>query len=97
MKAAFYEAFEKPLKIEDVADPTPPPDGVVLKVLANGICRSDWHGWKGHDPDIQRLESQLSDKIGVPVLVQHNANGKGRLVLKYHSLDELEGILRHIR
>jgi alcohol dehydrogenase len=36
-------------------DPTPPADGVVIAVQANGICRSDWHGWQGHDPDIQTL------------------------------------------
>jgi alcohol dehydrogenase len=36
-----------------VPDPTSPPDGVVVRVRANGICRSDWHGWMGHDPDIR--------------------------------------------
>ena len=33
-------------------DPAPAPDGVVIRVEANGICRSDWHGWMGHDSDI---------------------------------------------
>lgn len=49
------------------------------------------------DPDIKQLQDQLSDKIGVPVLVQHGAKGKGKLVLKYSSLDELDGILSHIK
>ncbi|HSC75734.1 MAG TPA: ParB/RepB/Spo0J family partition protein [Pseudomonadales bacterium] len=49
------------------------------------------------DPDIRRLQDDLSEKIGVPVLVQHSAKGKGRLVLKYNSLDELDGILAHIK
>lgn len=49
------------------------------------------------DPDIRRLQDDLSDKIGVPVQLQHSANGKGKLVLKYNSLDELDGILAHIR
>lgn len=53
MRAAVIEEFQKPLKIQQVPDPTPPPDGVVLKVMATGICRSDWHGWMGHDSDIQ--------------------------------------------
>ena len=52
MKAAYYERFKGPITIEDLPDPAPPEDGVVVKVMANGICRSDWHGWMGHDPDI---------------------------------------------
>jgi alcohol dehydrogenase len=50
MRAAVYPAFRTPLTIEDVPDPAPPADGVVLEVAATGICRSDWHGWMGHDP-----------------------------------------------
>ena len=53
MKAAVYEAFGAPLTIQNVPDPAPPPDGVVVRTEANGICRSDWHGWVGHDPDIE--------------------------------------------
>jgi ParB family chromosome partitioning protein len=48
------------------------------------------------DPDIKSLQNQLSDKIGVPVTLQHGTNGKGKLVLKYNSLNELDGILSHI-
>jgi ParB family chromosome partitioning protein len=46
--------------------------------------------------DIQKLEEDLGQKIGVPVTVQHNAKGRGRLILKYNSLDELDGILKHM-
>lgn len=49
------------------------------------------------DPDVKKLEESLSEKIGVPVSVQHNAKGKGKLVLHYNSLDELDGILAHIK
>jgi ParB family chromosome partitioning protein len=49
------------------------------------------------DPDIRRLQQQLSEKIGVPVIIQHGAKGKGQLVLKYNSLNELDGILHHIK
>jgi len=52
MRAAVYEEFGKPLTIQNIADPTPQNNGVVIRVKANGLCRSDWHGWMGHDPDI---------------------------------------------
>jgi len=52
MKAAVYEQFQGPVSICNVADPEPADSGVVLKVAATGICRSDWHGWMGHDKDI---------------------------------------------
>ncbi len=55
MKAALFHAFGQPLSIQTLPDPTPPPDGVVIRVRANGICRSDWHGWQGHDADIHTL------------------------------------------
>ncbi|MDG0969750.1 MAG: ParB/RepB/Spo0J family partition protein [Porticoccaceae bacterium] len=48
------------------------------------------------DPDLLRIQEQLSEKIGAPVVINHSAKGKGSLVIKYHSLDELEGILDHI-
>lgn len=48
------------------------------------------------DPDIKNLEESLADKLGAKVMIQHTAKGKGRLVLKYNSLDELDGILSHI-
>jgi alcohol dehydrogenase len=53
MKAAVFTQFRAPLTISDVPDPAAPDDGVVLAVDATGICRSDWHGWQGHDPDIR--------------------------------------------
>ncbi len=49
------------------------------------------------DPDVQRLESELADKLGARVAIQHTARGRGKLVVSYNSLDELEGILEHIR
>ncbi|MCI5106169.1 MAG: ParB/RepB/Spo0J family partition protein [Pseudomonadales bacterium] len=48
------------------------------------------------DPDIKSLEDSLADKLGAKVLIQHSAKGKGKLVVKYNSLDELDGILSHI-
>jgi ParB family transcriptional regulator, chromosome partitioning protein len=59
----------------------PPADGGVIKP---------------QDPDIRRLELELADKLGAKVLFQHAPSGKGKLVVSYNSLDELEGILAHI-
>ena len=49
------------------------------------------------DSDIINLEKELSDKLGASVAIQHSAKGKGKVVLKYNSLDELDGILGHIK
>ncbi|MFT0736209.1 zinc-dependent alcohol dehydrogenase family protein [Ralstonia wenshanensis] len=53
MKAIVYEAFGAVPKHMNVPDPTPASDGVVVQVMASGVCRSDWHGWMGHDTDIE--------------------------------------------
>jgi alcohol dehydrogenase len=52
MRAALYEHFRGPVSVRTVDDPAPPDDGVVIAVRATGLCRSDWHGWMGHDADI---------------------------------------------
>lgn len=49
------------------------------------------------DPDIQRLEQRLAERLGSPVQIKHSAKGKGQLVIRYSSLDELQGVLAHIR
>jgi len=49
------------------------------------------------DADISRLQEDLSEKVGAEVSVQHSNTGKGKLVIKYNSLDELDGILTHIK
>ena len=48
----YYECFGERPDIRTLPDPAPEPHGVVVKVEASGVCRSDWHGWMGHDPDI---------------------------------------------
>jgi alcohol dehydrogenase len=52
MKAVLYEQFAQPPMLATVPDPAPEPLGVVVRVRATGVCRSDWHGWMGHDKDI---------------------------------------------
>ena len=49
------------------------------------------------DPNISRLEQDLTDKLGAKVHLQHSASGRGKLVINYNSLDELDGILAHIQ
>lgn len=49
------------------------------------------------DPNVRKLQDDLSGTLGAPVVIQHNAKGKGKLIIKYTSLDELDGILDHIK
>lgn len=49
------------------------------------------------DPNIQRLEGSLGERLGAKVELKHNAKGQGKLVISYSSLDELDGILNHIK
>jgi alcohol dehydrogenase len=67
MRAAVYRSFGGPIRIEQVPIPSPPPDGVVVQVMATGVCRSDWHGWKGHDDDIHQH--------GLPFCPGHELSG----------------------
>lgn len=53
MKAVVYEEFSAPPKIMSVDEPGVTSKGAVIKVMATGVCRSDWHGWLGHDDDIE--------------------------------------------
>jgi alcohol dehydrogenase len=50
MRAIVYDAVGAPPVLREVADPDCPPDGAIIAVRATGVCRSDWHAWRGHDP-----------------------------------------------
>ena len=50
-----------------------------------------------NSPDIKRLEDDLSEKVGVPVTIQHSAKGTGKLIFKYNSVDEQDGIIAHLK
>jgi D-arabinose 1-dehydrogenase-like Zn-dependent alcohol dehydrogenase len=52
VRALVFEEYAGPLTVRDVPDPRPAPHGVVVRVEATGLCRSDWHGWVGHDRSI---------------------------------------------
>ncbi len=52
---------------------------------------------RGRDPNVRHLESELADKLGAKVQIQHASTGRGKLVVAYNSLEELDGILSHIQ
>jgi ParB family chromosome partitioning protein len=59
---------------------------------ANGTAASG-----STDPNVQRLEQELAEKLGAKVLIQHSSGGTGKVIVNYNSLDELDGILAHIK
>ncbi len=76
MKAAVFEEFKGVITIKNVPEPKPKEDGVVVKITATGLCRSDWHGWMGHDPDILLPHVPGHELAGVVV-------AKGKNVKKF--------------
>jgi alcohol dehydrogenase len=82
MKAVVYREFATLPTIETVPDPTPRPHGVVLRVEATGLCRSDWHGWMGHDSDISLPHVPGHEIAGIVEAV-------GRDVRQWHAGDRV--------
>ena len=66
VRAVVYAGYGLTPTVEEVADPVCPDSGVVLTVGATGVCRSDWHAWKGHDP------------VALPHIPGHELAGVGR-------------------
>ena len=75
MRAVIFEEFGGPLSVRQVPDPTPRADGVVIAVKSTGICRSDWHGWRGHDPDIRVPHVPGHELAGEVVAVGRDVGG----------------------
>ena len=73
MKAVLYEQFSQPPKLVTLPDPIPEKHGVVIKVEATGVCRSDWHGWMGHDTDIELPHVPGHELAGVVVAAGKDA------------------------
>jgi len=86
MRAAVMEGIRQPLVVRDVPDPTPPANGVVLRVEANGICRSDWHLWTGD-------WSWFGLAVPLPHVLGHEFCGViedvGREVTRWHEGDRV--------
>lgn len=73
MKAALYSDFNARIKVTSVPKPKlNSPTSVIVQVMATGVCRSDWHGWKGHDSDIK--------EHGLPFIPGHELSG---IVVQY--------------
>ena len=72
MKAVQYEEFGGPLSVIDAPEPVLPPHGAIIGVRAAGMCRSDWHGWQQHDPDIVPPQIPGHEWAGVVVQVGEN-------------------------
>lgn len=69
MNAAVYREFGGPIRVERVPLPTlTDSESILLKVQATGVCRSDWHGWKGHDGDVRAH--------GLPFVPGHEVSGE---------------------
>jgi len=73
-------------------------EALVRRMQAPGATATAAEGQEnGRDPNVLRLEQELADKLGAKVAIQHSTAGKGKLVVNYNSLDELDGILAHIK
>jgi len=68
MRAAILEAYGEPLVVRERPDPEPDPDGIVLRVEACGICRSDWHAWQGHG-------AWIDDQVPLAFVLGHEPAG----------------------
>jgi alcohol dehydrogenase len=75
MRAVLFRGFGEPPTVETVPDPEVPADGVVLAVQATGVCRSDWHGWMGHDPAISLPHVPGHELAGVVAAVGPEVRG----------------------
>ncbi|WP_279479798.1 zinc-dependent alcohol dehydrogenase family protein [Aureimonas sp. SK2] len=75
MKAMIFERFGTAPEVREVPDPSPAPDGVVIEVMATGLCRSDWHGWVGHDTDIRLPHVPGHEFAGVVAAVGSQVKG----------------------
>jgi alcohol dehydrogenase len=82
VRAIQYEEFGSRPRLVTVPDPTCPDDGVIVEVAATGLCRSDWHGWMGHDPDISLPHVPGHEYAGVVAEV-------GRHVRSWHVGDRV--------
>ncbi len=72
-------------------------EALVRRMITGPAQESSASAARSTDPNIRKLESDLTEKLGAQVRVQHGSSGQGKLVISYHSLEELDGIIDHIR
>ncbi|WP_426516837.1 zinc-binding dehydrogenase [Diaminobutyricibacter sp. McL0618] len=65
MRAMYYEQFGRLVSVAEVADPIAPEGGVVIRVAASGLCRSDWHAWAGHDDSVHLPHVPGHEFVGI--------------------------------
>jgi ParB family chromosome partitioning protein len=70
---------------------------LVRRMLADRPAKKDVAGSANSNADIRRLETEISEKLGAKVRIDHTQKGGGRLLINYNNLDELDGILKHIK
>lgn len=75
MRALVVDEFGVLPQVRDVPDPVCPPDGVVVRVAATGVCRSDWHAWQGHDDDVRLPHVPGHELAGTVVEVGPDVRG----------------------
>ena len=75
MRAVVFEEFAGPATVRDVPDPVAAPHGAVVRVEATGLCRSDWHGWAGHDRTISLPHVPGHELAGVVEAVGEDVRG----------------------
>ena len=72
-------------------------EAVVRRMQGSSVAKATAADGGTTDPDVRRLEQDLGEKLGAVVLIQHQRAGKGKVVISYNSLDELDGIIAHIQ
>ena len=75
MRAVIFDEFGARPEVREVPDPVPPSGGAIIRVEATGLCRSDWHGWQGHDPDIRPPHVPGHEFAGVVTAVGAGVRG----------------------
>ena len=82
MRAVVYHEFKGKVTVEDLPVPSVPDDGVLVKVMATGMCRSDWWGWQGYDPGMRLPHVPGHEFAGVIEVVGSNVRNfaKGQRV-----------------
>ncbi len=87
---AARQVIKKQLSVRDT-------ERLVRRLLSDGSSKKTTQAQSDGNADIRRLEIEITDKIGAKVRIDHSQKGSGRLVIQYNSLDELDGILKHIK
>jgi ParB family chromosome partitioning protein len=87
---AARQVIKKELSVRDT-------ERLVRRMLLDRAGKTKKKADSSGNADIRRLEVEITDKLGAKVRIDHSQKGSGKLVIQYNSLDELDGILKHIK